>query len=253
MPGVPGITSRSCGPTWYLTRTTHRAKCCTSVSAAAWWNGEYQWKQASNADALCRRTPARRHRGFHLNTLASTFCSWKEIVQKFLVAKEQLDQGNPEGMKVWVNTELGETWEEQGEQVEDAALRTGGSCTTQTYPEGVAGADSRCRRAGRPLRGGGGRLGHWQGELGYPLSEDIRRYAERAGMARPRQFPVGGLQEKRRDGVAHHERLHRHRRSPHRSGIPASRRNGGSERYGRSRARAVRTCRISEIPPPTTA
>lgn len=25
-------------------------------------------------------------------------------------------------MKVWVNTELGKTWEEQGEQVEDAAL-----------------------------------------------------------------------------------------------------------------------------------
>lgn len=66
--------------------------------------------------------PGAEARGFHLNTLASTFCSWKEIVQKFLVAKEQLDQGNPEGMKVWVNTELGETWEERGEQVEEEAL-----------------------------------------------------------------------------------------------------------------------------------
>ena len=43
-------------------------------------------------------------------------------MQKFIVAKEQLDQGNPEGMKVWVNTELGETWEERGEQVEDTEL-----------------------------------------------------------------------------------------------------------------------------------
>lgn len=29
-----------------------------------------------------------------------------------------------------------------------------------------------------------------------------------------------GASRKRRDGAAHHERLHRHRRAPHRSGIP---------------------------------
>lgn len=76
-------------------------------------NGEYKWKQASKRGRFVPENPGAEARGFHLNTLASTFCSWKEIVQKFLVAKEQLDQGNPEGMKVWVNTELGETWEER--------------------------------------------------------------------------------------------------------------------------------------------
>ena len=81
--------------------------------------------------------PGAEARGFHLNTLASTFCSWKEIVQKFLVAKEQLDQGNPEGMKVWVNTELGETWEEQGEQVEDAALLNRRELYDADVPEGI--------------------------------------------------------------------------------------------------------------------
>lgn len=85
-------------------------------------SGEYAWKKASRNGKFVAENPSAEARGFHLNTLASTFCAWSEIVQKFLVAKEQMDQGNPEGMKVWVNTELGETWEEQGEQLEDGDL-----------------------------------------------------------------------------------------------------------------------------------
>lgn len=84
--------------------------------------GEYAWKAQGINGKFVAENPEAETRGFHLNTLASTFCGWKEIVQKFLVAKEQLDQGNPEGMKVWVNTELGKTWEERGESVEDVEL-----------------------------------------------------------------------------------------------------------------------------------
>lgn len=76
--------------------------------------GEYAWKGQGKKGRFVAKNPGAEARGFHLNTLASTFCGWKEIVQKFLIAKEQMDQGNPEGMKVWVNTELGETWEEPG-------------------------------------------------------------------------------------------------------------------------------------------
>lgn len=100
-------------------------------------SGEYQWKQASKRGQFVAENPAAEARGFHLNTLASTFCSWKEIVQKFLVAKEQLDQGNPEGMKVWVNTELGETWEERGEQVEDTVLLNRREVYDADVPDGV--------------------------------------------------------------------------------------------------------------------
>ncbi len=84
--------------------------------------GEYAWKAQGIKGKFVAENPESDTRGFHLNTLASTFCGWKEVVQKFIVAKEQLDQGNPEGMKVWVNTELGETWEERGESVEDVEL-----------------------------------------------------------------------------------------------------------------------------------
>ena len=99
--------------------------------------GEYQWKQAARRGRFVAENPGAEARGFHLNTLASTFCGWKEIVQKFLVAKEQLDQGNPEGMKVWVNTELGETWEEQGEVVEDAELLGRRELYEADVPDGV--------------------------------------------------------------------------------------------------------------------
>ena len=83
---------------------------------------EYAWKKQSKHGHFVAEFPDRETRGFHLNTLASTFCSWGEVVSKFLTAKKQLDEGNPEGMKVWVNTELGETWEEQGERLDDTEI-----------------------------------------------------------------------------------------------------------------------------------
>lgn len=98
---------------------------------------EYRWKQQSQQGRFVAENPGAETRGFHLNTLASTFCGWKEIVQKFIVAKEQLDQGNPEGMKVWVNTELGETWEERGEQVEDTELFNRREIYNAVVPEEV--------------------------------------------------------------------------------------------------------------------
>lgn len=51
---------------------------------------EYRWKQQSQQGRFVAENPGAETRGFHLNTLASTFCGWKEIVQKFIVAKEQL-------------------------------------------------------------------------------------------------------------------------------------------------------------------
>ena len=49
-----------------------------------------------------------KHAGFHLNALYSPWISWTEIVRKFLNAKKRR-----EALKVWINTMLGETWEEE--------------------------------------------------------------------------------------------------------------------------------------------
>lgn len=85
-------------------------------------NGERAWKKQGKLGRFRANNPGGEFRGFHLNTLASPFCGWKEVVQKFLAAKKDLDNGDPEQMQVWVNTELGETWEEPAERLEDADL-----------------------------------------------------------------------------------------------------------------------------------
>jgi phage terminase large subunit GpA-like protein len=58
--------------------------------------------------------------GFHLSALYSPlgWKSWSECVAEFLEAKE-----DPFRLKTWVNTVLGETWEEGGTKVEPGTLR----------------------------------------------------------------------------------------------------------------------------------
>ena len=84
--------------------------------------GEYEWKRMGRQGKFRADNPGAEARGFHLNTLASNFCGWSEVVEKFLLAEELRKQGDPEKMKTWVNTELGETWEEPGERVDDEVL-----------------------------------------------------------------------------------------------------------------------------------
>lgn len=93
--------------------------CCPFCGVVS---NEYRWKKEYIRGKYVAANPGATTRGFHLNTLASTFVGWREVVEKFLEAKEELDHGNPESMKVWTNTELGETWEERGIQLEETEL-----------------------------------------------------------------------------------------------------------------------------------
>ena len=86
-------------------------KCGTVASEA-------EWKELFVKGKFIARYPGRAVRGFHLNALASLFGDWREIVEKFLTANEEKKKGNIELLKVWTNTEMGQTWEEAGEQVE---------------------------------------------------------------------------------------------------------------------------------------
>ncbi|MFY9589548.1 phage terminase large subunit family protein [Rickettsia endosymbiont of Halotydeus destructor] len=55
--------------------------------------------------------------GFHLSELYSPWVSWSKIACEFLKAKLM-----PETLKTWVNTTLGETWEEAGDSVDETNL-----------------------------------------------------------------------------------------------------------------------------------
>ena len=55
--------------------------------------------------------------GFHINELYSPWRRWSDVVTDFLAAKS-----SPETLKTWINTSLGETWEEQAEKSDPATL-----------------------------------------------------------------------------------------------------------------------------------
>ena len=55
--------------------------------------------------------------GFRINGLYSVWVTMEEAVREFLMAKKQ-----PETLRVFVNTYLGETWEDEGERIDDLGL-----------------------------------------------------------------------------------------------------------------------------------
>lgn len=71
-------------------------------------HSEVEWK-AGNGEWVADN-PKSKAKGFHLNELASPWKRWEEIVKDFIDAKKN----GKESLQVWVNTSLGETWEEKG-------------------------------------------------------------------------------------------------------------------------------------------
>lgn len=83
---------------------------------------EMDWKQQPGI--WVAQHPERVHkRGFHLNELASPWKHWEEVIKDFKTAmKVKKKTGSIEQLKVFINTSLGETWEEKGEGEEDETL-----------------------------------------------------------------------------------------------------------------------------------
>jgi phage terminase large subunit GpA-like protein len=71
--------------------------------------------------------------GFHINALYSPWVSLREGVQDFLDAKT-----DPMRLKTWVNTFLGETWEEEGESLDEHDLVERTELFGDELPTGVA-------------------------------------------------------------------------------------------------------------------
>lgn len=68
-----------------------------------------KWKATADGDG--------KTAGFHLSGLYSPWTPLEEAVRDFLASKR-----DPMRLKTWVNTFLGETWEDQGEQVDEHDL-----------------------------------------------------------------------------------------------------------------------------------
>jgi phage terminase large subunit GpA-like protein len=74
----------------------------------------------------------RGNASFRINELYSPFTTWGSMADDFVKSKK-----NREKLRVFVNTRLGETWEEQGEQIEYADLKFKQEDYPATVPHGV--------------------------------------------------------------------------------------------------------------------
>ena len=87
---------------------THKCEKCLETSS------EYEWKRnLIKGEWRAHNSEVDRFqvRGFHISELYSPFSKWSSIINKFKVAK-----GDEQLMKVFVNTALGECWEEKVER-----------------------------------------------------------------------------------------------------------------------------------------
>lgn len=70
---------------------------------------------------------------FHISEVYSPWVTWAEMARSFLEAKKL-----PETLQTWINTSLGETWEEKGETLEpEGLLSRRESYTENSLPAGV--------------------------------------------------------------------------------------------------------------------
>lgn len=87
--------------------------CLEHISERDWKSNPGKWVAAKENI---------KKRGFHLNELASPWKHWEDIIEDFKAAERDRKQGDIEKLKTFVNTALGETWEERGEAADDNVL-----------------------------------------------------------------------------------------------------------------------------------
>lgn len=108
-------------------------KCGVLLPERAWKESNHKW--------IAKHPERKKARSFRLNELASPFVEWEEIIENFKEANEKLKRfHDPEDLKVFINTVLGETWEETAyvdNAVDEDTLERRGEVYAADIPEGV--------------------------------------------------------------------------------------------------------------------
>lgn len=107
--------------------------CGCLISEMRWKQSEHKW--------IAKHPERKRNRSFRLNQLASPFVEWQDIIDRFKSANERLKKyHDPEDLKVFVNTVLGETWDETehvDNAVSDETLQARAEHYNADLPDGV--------------------------------------------------------------------------------------------------------------------
>jgi phage terminase large subunit GpA-like protein len=149
------------------TAVNHACKACGAL------HGEMEWK--AGAGKWIARAENKQVRGFHLNELASPWKRWSKIVEEFVTA----ERGGPEKLKVWINTSLGETWEERGTGVDSDNLIKRREMY-DTIPDEVVlltcGVDVQDNRLEYEVVGWGAESESWGIQYGVIMGDPGQRY-----------------------------------------------------------------------------
>lgn len=149
------------------------AVVCQSCGAA--------WSEADRLKALACGEWIASHpfdgiAGFHLSEIYSPWSSPGQMAVAFLEAKH----GGTEMLQTWVNTSLGETWEEQGEQVSEHALMARVEKFPDALPAGVhgltLGADVQGDRIEYEIVGWNAEEESWSIEDGILAGDPVQDY-----------------------------------------------------------------------------
>jgi len=124
-----------------------------------------------------KQNPKSKKAGFHISELYSPFRSWVELVEDFLEAKK-----SPELLQTFVNTTLGELWEEQGESIEaEGLMQLCEQYNHEAIPDDIyaltAGVDTQQDRLEVQVIGWGENLESWVVEYriiwGDPSTKEV--------------------------------------------------------------------------------
>ena len=97
--------------------------CGEHFNEITWKSGQGEWFAEVENDTI---------KSFHLSSLVSPWRSWADVVNDFLAKKDDTEM-----FKVWVNTELGEPWIEEGETVDFSELANRREPYAASVPDGV--------------------------------------------------------------------------------------------------------------------
>jgi phage terminase large subunit GpA-like protein len=92
---------------------------------------KYKYRMLLNGRWVAEN-PTSRTAGFHLSSLYSVYMTWAELVEEWLAAKN-----NRFRLQVFINSRLGETWDETGERVTSNQLVARLEAYTSEVPTGV--------------------------------------------------------------------------------------------------------------------
>lgn len=89
--------------------------CESAYSQQEWAEQSHKW--------VAEHPERKKFRSFHLNAMASPWVKWESIVAEFQEANDEYKKyGSTEKLKTFVNTVLGEVWEERGEGADESEL-----------------------------------------------------------------------------------------------------------------------------------